>query len=133
VGVFLASYFSNLDIEHGLLRKGSAAACLVIGALLLEASYERPVAANASGGVFSFMLWVGTISYSLYLVHFGIAEQIMLFLYRHSLAPRVTGIAGGVAMITLSLFLASLVHVFFERRIIRVGKFLIELRHKPDR
>jgi exopolysaccharide production protein ExoZ len=125
IGTFLASYLSRLDPGNGLLDKGGGACCLVTGGLLLEVSFRRPAAAEA-GRCLSAFLWLGSISYSLYLVHAGIAERLLRFTCSLLLGLKVDGLRGFAALIATSLALASASHVFFERRLIRAGKFLAD-------
>jgi exopolysaccharide production protein ExoZ len=128
IGVFVWSYLSRLDPGNGLLDKGAGAACLVTGSLLLEVSTQRPKAAGAGLGL-SALLFLGSISYSLYLVHAGIAERLLRLASSLFLGMKVDGFWGFAALIATSLALASALHIFLERRLIRTGKRLAALRH----
>lgn len=127
-GLFLASYFSRNDPGNGLLNKGFGAACLVIGALFLEGSFRRLSAGKVGGMLLSCFLWLGAVSYPLYLVHLGISERLLRFLARHLLELRVDGLWGFLALIATSLALASTVHILVERRLIHAGKLLTGYR-----
>lgn len=125
MGIFFYSYLSRSDPGNGLLDKGAGAACLVVGALLWELTCRpHPVAARP-GACLSLFLWLGAISYPLYLVHEGIAERLLRFLSIRLLGITVDGIWGLVALITTSLVLAWVAHVFLEQYFIRAGKRLI--------
>jgi exopolysaccharide production protein ExoZ len=130
IGMFGYSYVSRLNPGNGLLDKGASAVCLVTGALLLETSFRRPSESAPVGGCLAFPLWLGSISYPLYLVHVGIAERMLRFLCSILLGIKVDGIAGFVALVATSLILASGAHVFLERRFIRFGKLLISYKNK---
>jgi peptidoglycan/LPS O-acetylase OafA/YrhL len=132
VGIFLWSYFSRIDPGNGLLDKGAGAACLVVGALLLEASCRRPLEADRPGACLSIFLWIGSISYPLYLVHAGIAERLLRFVCSILLGAKVDGISGFVALTLTSLVLAWAAHVFLERRFIGAGKQFIGWKNKAD-
>ncbi len=123
IGIFVFSYLSRTDPGNGLLDKGAGACCLVGGALLLEASFERPAAADL-GRCLSAFLWLGSISYSLYLLHSGIADRLLRLASSLLLGAKVDGLWGFGALIVTSLALASASHVFLERRLIRAGKLL---------
>jgi exopolysaccharide production protein ExoZ len=130
VGVFLGSYFSRNDPGNGLLNRGFGAACLVTGALLMEDSCARLSAGDLGRKILSCFLWLGTISYALYLVHLGITERLLRLLIHLVLASNVDGIWGFLALIAASVLLASAVHLFVERYLIRAGKLLIEYKNR---
>ena len=123
IGIFVCSYLSRLDPGNGLLDKGAGASCLVMGALLLEVSFARPGAADGPRCLWPF-LWLGSISYSLYLVHAGIADRLLRLACSLLLGMKVDGAWGFAALIATSLALASASHVYLERRFISAGKRL---------
>jgi peptidoglycan/LPS O-acetylase OafA/YrhL len=131
VGLFIASYFSRLDPGNGLLDKGAGAFCLVVGALLLEISYQNNPGAGREGRWLSFFLWMGAISYPLYLVHFGISERILRRFCSLVLGLSVGGAWGVLALVATSFAVASLMHIFVEEYFIRAGKYLISIRKRP--
>jgi exopolysaccharide production protein ExoZ len=130
IGVFLASYLSPENPGNGLLDKGAGAACLVMGALLLDVSLHRDGNARRKGRCSGAFLWLGTISYPLYLVHAGISERVLRRLCSLFFGLRVGGAWGVLALIAMSLAIASGVHVFLERPLIRAGKWLVDLRNR---
>jgi exopolysaccharide production protein ExoZ len=128
IGVFLASYMSRENPGNGLLDKGAGAACLVIGALLLEVSTQGDGAPRPRGRFFAVFLWLGTISYPLYLVHAGIAERTLRRICSFCFGIGVGGAWGVLALVALSLAIASGAHIILERPLIRAGKHLVSLR-----
>jgi len=128
--VFLGSYFSRADPGNGLLNKGFGAACLVTGMLLMEDFFTRPSAGGLGGRILSCFLWLGSISYALYLVHLGISERLLRLLVHLLMAQNVDGLWGFLALMAESLLLAWAVNVFVERYLIRAGKLLIEYKNK---
>lgn len=130
VGVFLGSYFSRNDPGNGLLNKGFGAACLVTGALLMEDSCARLSAGDLGKRILSCLLWLGAISYALYLVHLGISERLLRLLIHLMLGLSIDGVWGFLALIAASLLLASAVHLFVERYLIRAGKLLIDHKNR---
>jgi peptidoglycan/LPS O-acetylase OafA/YrhL len=132
-GVFLHSYLSPLDPGNGLLHKGFGAVCLVVAGLLLEASRPRSLAGPLAGRCLAVGLWLGAISYPLYLIHLGIADKLVRRASSLLLGLRVDGVVGFLALAAASLALASAIHVGVERYLIRAGKALIALRHRRAR
>ena len=132
-GVFLHSYLSPLDPGNGLLHKGFGAVCLVVAGLLLEASRPRSLAGPLAGRCLAVGLWLGAISYPLYLIHLGIADKLVRRASSILLGLRVDGVVGFLALAAASLALASAIHVGVERYLIRAGKTLIALRHRRAR
>ena len=127
--VFLRTYLTANDPGNGILDKGAGAACLVVGGLLLEACWGK--AASALGSrILSAFMWLGTISYSLYLVHFGIAERLLRRVCSLFFGLRVEGGWGFLALVAASILVASAVHVFVERPLIGIGKRAVDLRHR---
>jgi exopolysaccharide production protein ExoZ len=130
IGVFMASFLSRENPGNGLLDKGGGAACLVVGALLLDVSLPREGQVRRRGRFSAVFLWLGAISYPLYLVHEGISERILRGLCSLFLGLKVDGIWGMLALVAMSLSIASAVHIFLERRLIQAGKFLVSLRRR---
>jgi exopolysaccharide production protein ExoZ len=128
VSLFLFSYFSPHDPGYGLHKKGAGAACLVTGGLLIECSFRRPFAAVQGPAPLKVLLWLGAISFPLYLLHFGIAERILRFLCGALLGIKVGGIWGFTGLVATSLVLAALVHAYVEEPLIRSGKWVVAHR-----
>jgi peptidoglycan/LPS O-acetylase OafA/YrhL len=128
IGVFAFCYLSPVRPGNGLLDKGLGALCLVAGSLLIELTLPGAKPPRRSKGIFAAFLWLGTISYTLYLVHQGISERLLRFLASLFFGVKVDGLPGFLSLILLSLALASGAHVFLERAFIWVGKRLTSPR-----
>jgi peptidoglycan/LPS O-acetylase OafA/YrhL len=110
---------------NGILAKGGPAAALIAGGILLESSLSRP---RAPGSLLRALLWLGAVSYPLYLVQFGFAPRILRFLCSFFLGWRVIGIGGFAGLLALSLAVAALLHRWLELPFIAMGKRLVEWR-----
>ncbi|MDB6093179.1 MAG: hypothetical protein JWM32_741 [Verrucomicrobia bacterium] len=129
---FAAIYFSAFEDGHGLLNKhGYGALCLVTAALLLEASADRPSASQLAGKRMRFFMWLGAISYPLYLVHLGIVNSIVHYFPPAVVAVVGSGVVGFLVYVALSVALAALLHVVVELPFIRLGKRWARAREVP--
>jgi len=133
IGLFLFSFFSRTDPGNGLLDKGAGAACLVVGALLLEVSFRGAPATRSGRACLSVLLGIGAISYPLYLVHFGISERILRRASSLLAVRALGGIEEVAALVLTSLVLAIAAHLFVERPLVRGGKWLIAGYRRPAR
>jgi len=127
VAAFVGTYCTAAHPGNGLLNKGWGALCLVAGSLLLELSLPRPGSAPGRRPIFAAFLWLGAISYSLYLVHMGIAERCLRFVAFHALGLTVGGLVGFGALVPTALLLAWILHSAVEVACIRAGKKLAEM------
>ncbi len=126
LGAFLAIYFSPYEAGHGLLNKhGYGSVCLVTAALLLELSLAQQPANQPTGPLLRICLWLGAISYPLYLVHLGIVGSIVGLLPTAAVRALSTGLLGFVVFIAVSIGLAALLHTVVERPFLNWGKRLI--------
>ena len=130
VAVFLGSFFFWRDSGNGILALGAGSFCLVAGALLIETSLARPARAPGGLGWLPAALWLGSASYSLYLVHFGITDQLYRRLVIHLGLPRPVGVAGFAILVAASVAIASAFHVLLERPFLRVGKAMVDWRRR---
>jgi peptidoglycan/LPS O-acetylase OafA/YrhL len=73
--VFLYGLFAVTPGGHGLARKGLPAVFLVIAALIVE--YTSKPEKNLPRSNNGIWFYLGTISYSIYLIHNGITERIL--------------------------------------------------------
>jgi peptidoglycan/LPS O-acetylase OafA/YrhL len=96
----------------------------------MEDFFTRPSAGGLGGRILYCFLWLGSISYALYLVHLGISERLLRLLVHLLMAQNVDGLWGFLALMAESLLLAWAVNVFVERYLIRAGKLLIEYKNK---
>ena len=130
VAYFLCCFFLRRDSGNGLLALGSGGFCLVAGALLIEASLARPASVSGGFGWLAAALWMGSISYSLYLVHFGITDQLLRRLEIHLGMPRAAGAWGFATLVTAPVLVASGFHVLLERNFLRAGRWMVASRHR---
>jgi peptidoglycan/LPS O-acetylase OafA/YrhL len=129
VGAFVRSYLSPENPGNGLLNKGFGAACLVAGGLVIEATFPRPTARALKGPLPAAALWLGAVSYSLYLVHLGIAERIMRRAGSFLLGWMPEGAAAFAILACISLVVAGLAHRWVETPLIRAGRRLVAWIH----
>jgi peptidoglycan/LPS O-acetylase OafA/YrhL len=133
VAVFVLTYLSPENPGNGLLNKGMGAACLVVGALLVEVSLPRPGALAPRRNLLRLGMWLGSISYPLYLVHFAIAERIVRRLCSFFLSWNPEGVVRVFILIAVSLALAAVVQRFVETRFLDLGRLLIRALHRRTR
>jgi exopolysaccharide production protein ExoZ len=122
--IFLYCYFAVTPGGHGLAGKGLAALCLVMSVLLLEISEVSDAKQISRGGIWFYL---GTISYSIYLIHNGVTERILWkapFIKDYYFQNK--GIPMIVSCTLVSVILASIVNRYIEGPFHQIGRRLAE-------
>jgi len=125
------SAFSALLICVGIMAWYSA---LALGGVFTHLVYALLytlllliVLMNPDGQLSSFLrtrslVWLGTVSYGVYLLHQGISSVLHSMLRQaHPAMVDIKSIGVTIAALTLTLFLSHISYYHFERRIIRLG------------
>lgn len=108
--------FSDFFYGHGPLRWGLPAALLVVALLV----YEK---FNGIAKI-SFLLWLGDISFSLYLTHI----LLIKWLRKYELITNLSGASVFAIAVLLSLLLSTVAYVLIEKQGIRLCRDLLSKR-----
>lgn len=122
--IFLYCYFANTPGGHGLTGKGFPALALVLSALMLEISEVSDAKKVSRGGLWFYL---GTICYSLYLIHNGVTERILwkMPIVKNYFLPN-RGIPMFISCTLVSLILAALAYRYLENPFHQLGRRLAE-------
>lgn len=124
ISIFLCMYLYNFHYKHGIYGFGMWATFLLSGTLLYETRHQL--------AKFGPLIFLGDISYSLYLVHPLIMR---LMAVNHEFIPMYdrNSPAKFLMIISTSIIAAYLLHKFVELPFINLGKQVINLYHRRNK
>jgi peptidoglycan/LPS O-acetylase OafA/YrhL len=117
--LFCVFAFSPIAAGHGVFNKGLGAVSLVVACLTAELSETSWIAPR-------WLVFSGAISYSLYLVHYGIVDKILKHLHIIEISHTETGAMYEFIVYTFaSLVLATAAYHYVEIPLQRLGRRLL--------
>ncbi|MFL9900511.1 acyltransferase [Paraburkholderia fungorum] len=121
---FLSHFFSGYAMGHGLTRKGLAA--LAIFSVYLCADFDGLLskARDLIRGPSDVFVFLGRISFSLYIIHEPLHQYIGIMPVLGSLFRLEGGIGKFVTLCTFSIVAAYALYLLVERPMQRLGKFV---------
>jgi peptidoglycan/LPS O-acetylase OafA/YrhL len=127
---FAANVITRPTIGNGPVDFGIPAMGLVAGLLVLELGASG-FADSGLGWIGRAGVWIGAVSYPLYLVHNGIADQVYHRMVSRLGMPMEPGAIRFFTLVWLSLVLAAILHYGLELRFIEFGRRLSGGRRAP--
>lgn len=124
VAYFLSHFFSGYAMGHGLTRKGLAALAVFILYLCTDFDELLSKVRDLIRGPCDVFVFVGRISFSLYIVHEPLHQYIGIMPVLGSLFRLEGGIGKFVTLCTFSIVAAYALYLLVERPTQRFGKFV---------
>jgi exopolysaccharide production protein ExoZ len=103
---------------QGLMHKGRAACAAVFAALLIEPE----IRARVTRPVVKGLLWLGTISFSLYLIHLFVIRGVLTVAATLPIGPLAVHVLAVLLVVALSIASAGLIYTFVEKRFVDIGR-----------
>jgi len=123
---FLAHFFSGYAMGHGLTRKGLAALAVFIVYLCADFDKLLSKARNMIRGPSDVFIFLGRISFSLYIIHEPLHQYIGVMPVLGSLFRMEGGTGKFVTLCTFSIVAAYALYLLVERPMQRFGKFVAD-------
>lgn len=123
LGAGLYIFLAAPSNGHGLTAKGLGAVFIFVAFLLKQAMANGKKTHEED--VFYF---IGSISYSLYLVHNSIVEQLFQLVGMKGSLEKNHGLPAFLACVMLSIVISALFYRYLETPMVRFGNYLVKQR-----